>query len=51
MQGYPPELEAIVMKLLARDPAQRYPSGEAAMQDLEQVIASYQLWVPPNAVV
>jgi serine/threonine-protein kinase len=31
----PPELEAIVLKALAKDPARRYESAEAMMRDLE----------------
>nr|HEX4314042.1 serine/threonine-protein kinase [Kofleriaceae bacterium] len=50
VQGYPAELEAIVMTLLARDPAQRYATGEDAMHALEQVIARHQLWLSPKAV-
>jgi serine/threonine protein kinase len=50
VNGYPPELEAIAMKLLARDPDQRYATGEEALHELEQVIAQFQLWVSPKAV-
>jgi len=32
--GYPPELERIVMKALASDPANRYPTAEALQADL-----------------
>ena len=33
----PPELEAVVLKALAKDPAQRYPDAESFMRDLEAV--------------
>ena len=32
--GYPPALERIVMRLLERDPAARYPSAAQALEDL-----------------
>jgi hypothetical protein len=32
--GTPPELEAIVLRLLAKDPAQRYPGAEELLGDL-----------------
>jgi serine/threonine-protein kinase len=35
VQSVPPELEAIVLKALAKDPTQRYPDAEAMMRDLE----------------
>jgi len=34
----PPELAAVTLKALARDPAQRYPSVEAFRQDLERYL-------------
>ncbi len=48
--GYPAELEALVMKLLARDPAQRFATGEDALHELEQIIAQYSLWVSPKVI-
>src|SRR5262249_21992744 len=33
--AYPPELEAIVMRALARDREQRYPTAQAMQQELE----------------
>ncbi|MBL8619855.1 MAG: serine/threonine protein kinase [Myxococcales bacterium] len=40
---YPPALEAIVMKALARERTQRYPSALALQLDLEDFAASAQL--------
>ena len=34
----PPELEAIVMRALARDPAERYATGTAMAEDLDEVV-------------
>jgi hypothetical protein len=34
-----PDLEAVVLKSLAKDPKARYPDGEALAQDLERVLA------------
>jgi serine/threonine protein kinase len=48
--GYPPELEAIVMKLLARDPGARYATAEAMLQDLESFVAQHEVWVSSNSV-
>ncbi len=43
--GYPLELEAIVMKLLARDVAARYQTAEELLHELEQLISKHGLWV------
>jgi serine/threonine-protein kinase len=37
--GIPPDLEAVVLKALAKDPAERYPSAESLLRDLEAVEA------------
>jgi serine/threonine protein kinase len=42
-QGYPAELERIVMRALERDRERRYPSAEALQADLEGFAASHQL--------
>ncbi|HLK89068.1 MAG TPA: serine/threonine-protein kinase [Polyangia bacterium] len=34
----PPELDRIVLRALARDPAERYPSGQALADDLDRVL-------------
>ena len=47
---YPPELEAIVMKLLERDPNQRYATGDDATQALEQFVSKHQLWTSPKVI-
>ena len=44
IRDYPPELEAIVMKLLAPDLANRYQSGEQLIHELEPFIAQHRLW-------
>jgi phosphohistidine phosphatase SixA len=38
--GYPPELEAIVMRLLANEPRSRYPHATMVLPELEQVLAA-----------
>jgi len=48
--GYPPELEAIVLKLLAMQPADRYGSAEAMLHDLDPFIGAHRLWVSPKAL-
>src|SRR5262249_54356233 len=44
VQGSPPELEAIVMKLLARERDARYASAEEVLHDLEPFLAHAKLW-------
>lgn len=43
--GFPPELERILLRLLAREPDERYPDARAVREDLEQFRAS-QGWPP-----
>ncbi|HEY5944253.1 MAG TPA: serine/threonine-protein kinase [Kofleriaceae bacterium] len=50
VEGYPPELEAIVMKLLERAPTMRYPTGEDLLHDLDEFIAKHGLWLSPRAI-
>jgi serine/threonine protein kinase len=50
VQGYPPELEAIVMKLLERGPSMRYPTGEDLLHDLDEFVAKHGLWMSPRAI-
>lgn len=38
----PPELETIMMKLLAREPGQRYQSARAAVKDLSRFLYSFR---------
>jgi serine/threonine protein kinase len=48
--GYPPELEAIVGKLLAREPAARYATAEDMLHDLEPTLAQHRLWASSNTI-
>jgi formylglycine-generating enzyme required for sulfatase activity/tRNA A-37 threonylcarbamoyl transferase component Bud32 len=43
VEGYPPELEAIVMKALARDRDQRYATARALQDDLEAFVRDHRL--------
>jgi serine/threonine protein kinase len=43
--GYPPELEAIVLKLLARDPAARFQTADELLHELDPFLAQHRLWV------
>ena len=38
--GYPPELEQIIVRLLANEPRSRYPHASMILPELEQVLAS-----------
>lgn len=42
--GVPARLQAICLKALARDPAGRYPSGDALADDLEAFLQSWPWW-------
>ncbi|HUS28132.1 MAG TPA: protein kinase, partial [Kofleriaceae bacterium] len=48
MRGYPPELEAIVMKLLARKAEDRYQTAEEMLHDLDPFLQQHRLWVSPK---
>ena len=50
VQGYPPALEAIVMKLLERGPSQRYATGEDMLHELDEFIAAHGLWLSSRAI-
>jgi eukaryotic-like serine/threonine-protein kinase len=41
--GIPPGIDAIVAKLLAKDPARRYQSADAVVEDLERVARAHDL--------
>ncbi|HET7499937.1 MAG TPA: serine/threonine-protein kinase [Kofleriaceae bacterium] len=43
VSGYPRELEAIVMKALAKSPADRYPTAQALQLDLEAFAREHKL--------
>jgi formylglycine-generating enzyme required for sulfatase activity/serine/threonine protein kinase len=43
VEGYPPELEAIVCKALARDRDQRYATARELQDDLEAFVRDYRL--------
>jgi serine/threonine protein kinase len=40
--GVPPDLDAIVMRLLARDPLQRYQTGREAVRDLSRFLYKFR---------
>ncbi len=50
VSGYPPELDAIVMKLLERVPSMRYATGEDLLHDLDEFIQKHGLWLSPRAI-
>ena len=41
VQGLPPDVDRVLQSLLAIDPAKRYPSVRAAIDDLDQVLARH----------
>ncbi len=47
---YPERLEAIVMKLLERDPKARYTTGEELIEDIDAFIQSAGLWMSPTKI-
>jgi serine/threonine-protein kinase len=49
-EGYPPELEAIVMRALAKDRAARYQSARHMQQDLEDFVRRERIPVSPIAL-
>jgi serine/threonine protein kinase len=48
--NYPPELERIVMKALARDKDERYATAEDLRRDLEQFARAEDKLAPPSAL-
>jgi serine/threonine protein kinase len=48
VSGYPPELEAIVMKLLEREPKARYTTADELGDDLDAFIQRHGLWLSPK---
>jgi serine/threonine-protein kinase len=50
MNGYPKELEAVVLKALQRDLALRFQSAEEFKSALEQYLRSERIVVPPAGV-
>ena len=48
--GYPPAMEAIVLRLLSRDPAQRYQTADELIDALEAIIAMQGLVVSAKPV-
>jgi TonB family protein len=49
-RGFPPELERIIMRALARDPAQRYETAEQLQLDLERFAVEHRLSVSAVAM-
>ncbi|HSN27234.1 MAG TPA: protein kinase [Kofleriaceae bacterium] len=47
---YPEALEAIVMKLLERDPKARYTTGEELIEDIDAFIQRAGLWMSPTKI-
>jgi hypothetical protein len=41
VQGLPPDVDRVLQTMLAFDPAKRYPSARAAIEDLEQVMSRH----------
>jgi serine/threonine protein kinase len=48
MPGYPPELEAIVMKCLEREAKARYTTCDELVEDLEAFTQQFGLWISPK---
>ena len=48
--GYPEELEAIAMKMLATEVRDRYGNAEEVAHDIEQLMTRYGLWQSPKSV-
>jgi serine/threonine protein kinase len=50
LHGYPPDLEAIVMRLLDPVPADRYPNGDQVLHDLDLFITNHEQWISSRAI-
>jgi hypothetical protein len=50
VRGYPPELEAMVMRLLARRADERYQTAEELLHDLDPYIAQHRLYAPAKTM-
>jgi serine/threonine-protein kinase len=48
--GYPPALEAVIMRMLAAEPRSRFPSANAALPELEQLMAAAGMFNPALGV-
>jgi serine/threonine protein kinase len=48
VRGYPAELEAITLKMLARNRNERYQSLEEMLHDIEPFLHTNRLWVSPK---
>jgi serine/threonine-protein kinase len=48
--SYDPELEKIVMRALARDPAERFPTAQAMQQELESFARKRGLFLSPSSL-
>jgi serine/threonine protein kinase len=50
LEGYPRDLEAIVMRLLEPVPADRYSNGDQVLQDVDAFITNHQQWISSRAI-
>ena len=50
VRGYPSDLEAIVMKLLAHSPDDRYATADDVVQELDELIAKHGQWLSTRAI-
>jgi serine/threonine protein kinase len=48
IRNYPLELERIVLRLLARNPEERYQTAESMLHELDPFLAQHRLWVSPK---
>ncbi len=55
VRGLPPEVDYLIARALAKDPADRYPDGRAMAEDIEDVLAARpprhkRSWAAPTSV-